>query len=179
MTEDLLYPANPNAKNFFSYFAHHWDFIVAPSGTKNWQTITDYKLQPRVLWRKFQDLKQILGVRFGNSTRYGMVDIDRGSSLHFLSNPQAFQDLCTAFEQIGLRRYVVIFSSLSEGLHIYFPLPEQVNTFNLACALRMAVESSGFKIKGGQLELFPNTKTYKKNHRGNNFSHFNLSLIHI
>ena len=173
MTSDRLYPAYPNAKIFFEYFPHLWDFIVAPTGTKDWQTITDHKLQPRVLWHKFQDVNQILGVRFGKETRYGMVDVDIASLLHFTNNPQAFRDVCVAFESIGLCRFAVIFSSFSEGVHIYFPLPEAVNTFNLACALRMVVESAGFKIKGGQLELFPNTKTYKKNRNGNNFSHFN------
>ncbi len=173
MPNDSLYPANSQAQEFFSYFAHHWDFIIAPAGTKDWQTITNYKLQPRVLWHKFQDTKNILGVRFGKLTKYCMVDIDRGSWLHFMNNPQAFRDLCQAFELIGLCRFVILFSSYSEGVHIYFPLPEEVNTFNLACALRMAVENAGFKIKGGQLELFPNTKTYKKNSHGKEFSHFN------
>ncbi|MEM9272582.1 MAG: hypothetical protein AAGA80_06405 [Cyanobacteria bacterium P01_F01_bin.143] len=173
MPNDSLYPANPQAQEFFRYFAHHWDFIIAPAGTKDWQTITNYKLQPRILWHKFQDPQNILGVRFGKLTKYCMVDIDRGSWLHFMNNPQAFRDLCQAFELIGLCRFVILFSSFSEGVHIYFPLTEEVNTFNLACALRMAVENAGFKIKGGQLELFPNTKTYKKNQNGNEFSHFN------
>lgn len=172
MSNDRLYPANPNAKVFFEYFSYLWDFIIAPAGTKNWQTIKDHKLQPRVLWRKFQDVEQILGVRFGKVTRYGMVDVDKASLLHFINNPQAFRDLCNAFELIGLCRFVIIFSSFSRGVHIYFPLPEDVHTFNLACALRMAVESAGFKVKDGQLELFPNTKTYKKNQHGNDFSHF-------
>ncbi len=173
MPNDSLYPANTHAQEFFRYFFHHWDFIITPAGTKDWQTVTDYKLQPRVLWRKFQDPQKILGVRFGKVTKYGMVDIDRESWLHFMNNPQAFRDLYTSFELIGLCRFVILFSSYSEGVHIYFPLTEEVNTFNLACALRMAVENAGFKIKGGQLELFPNTKTYKKNSHGNEFSHFN------
>ncbi len=173
MVSDRLYPANPNAKEFFQYFSHHWDFITAPVGTKDWQTVKNYKLQPRVLWRRFQDSQKLLGVRFGQVTKYGMVDLDRGSLLHFINNPQTFQDLCTAFEIIGLCRFVILFSSWSEGLHIYFPVPEEVNTFDLACALRMAVESAGFKVKGGQLELFPNTKPYKENKNGKDFSHFN------
>ena len=164
MPNDRLYPANTHAQEFFRYFAHHWDFIIAPAGTKDWQTVTNYKLQPRILWHKYQDTQNILGVRFGKLTKYCMVDIDRGSWLHFMNNPQAFRDLCQAFELIGLCRFVILFSSYSEGVHIYFPLTEEVNTFNLACALRMAVENAGFKIKSGQLELFPNTKTYKKKH---------------
>lgn len=173
MPNDFLYPGNPNAKEFFQYFCHHWDFITAPVGTKDWQTIKNYKLQPRVLWRRFQDSQKLLGVRFGQYTKYGMVDLDRSSLLHFFNNPQAFNDLCTAFELIGLCRFVILFSSWSEGVHIYFPLPDEVNTFDLACALRMAVEGAGFKVKGGQLELFPNTKPYKDNQNGTDFSHFN------
>ena len=173
MPNDFLYPANPNAKEFFQYFCHHWDFITAPMGTKDWQTIKNYKLQPRVLWRRFQDSQKLLGVRFGQYAKYGMVDLDRTSLLHFFNNPQAFNDLCAAFELIGLCRFVILFSSWSSGLHIYFPLPDEVNTFDLACALRMAVEGAGFKVKGGQLELFPNTKLYKENQNGTDFSHFN------
>ena len=173
MPNDFLYPANLNAKEFFQYFCHHWDFITAPVGTKDWQTIKNYKLQPRVLWRRFQDSQKLLGVRFGNYTKYGMVDLDRTSLLHFFNSPQAFNDLCAAFELIGLCRFVILFSSWSDGLHIYFPLPNEVNTFDLACALRMAVERAGFKVKGGQLELFPNTKPYKENKNGSDFSHFN------
>ena len=173
MPNDFLYPANPNAKEFFQYFCHHWDFITAPVGTKDWQTIKNYKLQPRVLWRRFQDSQKLLGVRFGQYTKYGMVDLDRTSLLHFFNNPQAFNDLCAAFEVIGLCRFVILFSSWSSGLHIYFPLPDEVNSFDLACALRMAVEGAGFKVKGGQLELFPNTKLYKENQNGTDFSHFN------
>ena len=173
MPNDFLYPANPNAKEFFQYFSHHWDFITAPTGTKDWQTIKNYKLQPRVLWRRFQDSQKLLGVRFGQYTKYGMVDLDRSSLLHFFNNPQAFSDLCAAFELIGLCRFVILFSSWTDGLHIYFPLPDEVNSFDLACALRMAVEGAGFKVKGGQLELFPNTKLYKENQNGTDFSHFN------
>ncbi|MEL6439171.1 MAG: hypothetical protein AAFQ80_07975 [Cyanobacteria bacterium J06621_8] len=171
--KDCLYPGSPHAKTFFQYFTHHWDFIIAPSGTKNWQTITDYKLQPRVLWRMFQNPKQILGVRFGQYTKYGMVDLDHSSLLHFTKDSTAFDDLCAAFETIGLCRFVILFSSWSQGVHVYFPLPNEVNTFDLACALRMAVEGAGFKVKDGQLELFPNTKKYKENKNGSNFSYFN------
>ncbi len=173
MPNNPLYPKNPNAKEFFQYFSHHWDFITAPTGTKDWQTVKNYKLQPRVLWRRFQDSQKLLGVRFGQYTKYGMVDLDSSSLLHFINNAQAFNDLCAAFELIGLCRFVILFSSWSEGVHIYFPLPNEVNTFDLACALRMAVEGAGFKVKGGQLELFPNTKPYKENKNGSDFSHFN------
>ena len=173
MPNNPLYPKNPNAKEFFQYFSHHWDFITAPTGTKDWQTVKNYKLQPRVLWRRFQDSQKLLGVRFGQYTKYGMVDLDTSSLLHFKNNTQAFQDLGAAFESIGLCRFVILLSSWSEGVHIYFPLPNEVNTFDLACALRMAVEGAGFKVKGGQLELFPNTKPYKKNKNGSDFSHFN------
>ena len=173
MPNNPLYPKNPNAKEFFQYFSHHWDFITAPVGTKDWQTVKNYKLQPRVLWRRFQDSQKLLGVRFGQYTKYGMVDLDSFSLLHFINNPQAFDDLCAAFELIGLCRFVILFSSWSDGVHIYFPLPDEVNTFDLACALRMAVEGAGFKVKGGQLELFPNTKPYKENQNGTDFSHFN------
>ena len=56
--------------------------------------------------------------------------------------------------------YVVIQSSHSRGLHIYFPLPRPVKTFELAAAIRVALIKAGFQPKNGQLEIFPNTKRY-------------------
>lgn len=168
-----LPPSDPCSERLFEYFPHHWDFIQKAPDSKDWITVKSYKPSPRVIWSRYQDPKKIIGVRFGQHTRYGMTDLDRGSVLHFQNNPDAFQDLCHAFEAIGLCSFVLLYSSYSMGLHLYFPLPEQVETFDFACALRMAVEGAGFAVKNGQLELFPNTKQYKKNTKNNDFSCYN------
>ena len=157
-----LQPGSYKAHQLLKYFEQHWDFLQAPGNTKNWITISEYKLTPRVLWHRYQDEKINLGVRFGSQTKYGLIDIDSTSIYHPRSNSLSLKLIRNALEDVGITRYLIERSSYSGGLHIYVGLPEKINSFQLACLLRMALESSGFKLKGGQLEIFPNTKTFTK-----------------
>ncbi|MBC7883415.1 MAG: hypothetical protein H7Y37_19165 [Anaerolineae bacterium] len=45
-------------------------------------------------------------------------------------------------------------------LHIYYPLPLSVSSYYLSKTAQYALESLGFKLSSGQLELFPNAKRY-------------------
>ncbi|MES1026598.1 hypothetical protein ABN584_27270 [Gloeocapsa sp. BRSZ] len=74
---------------------------------------------------------------------------------------------------IGLVGYVVLRSTWSGGIHIYFPLPHPVNSFQLACRARLALERDEFKIASGELEIFPNTKFYAQK----GFSLFNAHRL--
>ncbi len=42
----------------------------------------------------------------------------------------------------------------------HFPLNGAVNTFNLAVAVKFCLQTQGFEVKEGQLEIFPNDKSY-------------------
>lgn len=57
-------------------------------------------------------------------------------------------------------RPLIIQSSNSGGLHIYYPLPLSVSSYYLSKTAQHALESAGFKLSSGQLELFPNAKRY-------------------
>jgi hypothetical protein len=118
-----------------------------------------YPLRPRVMWKHWQDAETLIGVRFGKQTAYGLLDIDKGSDY---LNETSVRDIFGALETIGITRPVVLRSSWSGGLHIYLPLPEPVGTFDLAVALKGTLEAQGFKVAEGQLECFPNTKTFGK-----------------
>ena len=122
-----------------------------------WSTITGYPLRPRVLWSLWQDEQTLVGVRFGHETSYALIDIDAGSQY---CNPDAIADLRAALETIGITRTLLLRSSWSGGLHLYIPLPEPVNTFNLAVALTECFKAQGFTLGAGQLETFPNVKAY-------------------
>jgi hypothetical protein len=138
-----------------------WDFIQAPNpgphSATQWKTITDYPLRPRVLWAKWQDPDQLIGVRFNSQTRYGLLDIDATSPY---CTPDAIAQICAALETIGIVRTLLIRSSHSGGLHLYIPLPEPIKTFDLAVALHECLAAQGFQFTNGQLEQFPNVKTY-------------------
>lgn len=125
-----------------------WRTIAAKSGKL-------YPVRPRVLWALWQDPRQLVGVRFGRKTRYALIDLDKNSPcLRQLGTIKA------ALETLGLCRVVTVRSSWSGGLHLYIPLPEPVQTFDLAVALKNALEAVGIEIEQGKCEIFPNVKAY-------------------
>ncbi|NUN66874.1 hypothetical protein HCU40_19475 (plasmid) [Pseudanabaena biceps] len=153
-----LLPADSIEQEFAALFPHLWDWIFKdPDG---WHTNSKYPLSPRDLIQKLRSPDEIIGVRFGTETRYLLLDIDSGSPYHPANDEQGINKILGAMGDIGLTRYIRTQSSNSTGLHLYFPLPESINSFNLACASRHALEKSGLTVKGGTLETFPNVKAY-------------------
>ena len=69
-------------------------------------------------------------------------------------------------ESLGLCRYILIRSSESGGIHIYFPLAEPVSSWGLACAAHAALTAANVRVFGGICELFPNQKAYNAEHNG-------------
>jgi hypothetical protein len=68
--------------------------------------------------------------------------------------------MLSCLEEVGLVRPLIVRSSESEGLHIYYPIPISVSSYYLSKTAQYALESAGFKLASGQLELFPNAKRY-------------------
>lgn len=154
-------PRDPLGKRLCLTFAYPWQPIVSGNESKpNWQTLTTYPLRPRVLWRLWQDAAQLVGVRFDDSTRYGLIDIDINSPYHPRQNADALATIRAALETIGIYRVILLRSSWSGGLHLYLPLPEAVPTFGFASALKQCLEAQGLALAPGQLEVFPNCKSY-------------------
>jgi hypothetical protein len=162
-----LLPADPVGARFCNFFNYPWKFIVAPvptAGEKTqWVTQKRYPLQPRNLWEMYNNPDRLVGLRFGAETHYALIDIDRDSPYHPDNNLENFRSVLGAAEKIGLCRYMLVRSSDSGGLHVYFFLPEPVPTFGLACAMKFALLDEGLQLGGGQLEIFPNVKAYGKN----------------
>ncbi|HHP7229872.1 MAG TPA: hypothetical protein ACFCUY_03310 [Xenococcaceae cyanobacterium] len=182
-------PKDPQGQRFIAWFPHRWNFIEADEfdsnhpkvsrkvrrqawkqahkaaksqgkSKPNWRTVTEYRIEPVVLWYRWKDFNDLVGVSFDKQTLYAVADIDRGSPIHPYNDEKAFREWLRSFEEIGLYSYVIIRSSFSDGLHIYFPLPKKTGTFNLACALQICSENAGVKVKSGELEIFPNTKNF-------------------
>lgn len=162
-------------EQFYSWFDHAWDFILKETPESEWKTVKKYFLTKAKLWYKYTDLLQIIGVRFGQYTKHALVDLDRWSVNHPYTNEVAYRKVKWALEDIGLIEDVTVRSSESEGIHLCYFFKEKVPTFKLACAIRWALEQAGFEIKPGQLELFPNTKQFKKHQKGKKreFSYYN------
>ena len=177
--DDLL-PSDPLAQRLSrTFLRNRWDFIYAPVPDPNqpkqkvldwqtehlkskpeWKTERRYPMKSRVLYHRWADPSEILGVRFDHTTEYGLLDIDIDSAYHPKQNPSAITELQIALETIGITRTLLVRSSWSDGLHLYFPLNGAVNTFNLAVGVKFCLETQGFEVKEGQLEIFPNDKSY-------------------
>jgi hypothetical protein len=160
VSKKQLLPQDSNGIRLWETFGNYaWAWIHKHPDADAWTTEKRYPLRPRVMWKHWRDAETLIGVRFGKQTAYAMLDIDKGSDY---LNETSVRDIFGALETIGITRPVVLRSSWSGGLHIYLPLPEPVGTFDLAVALKGTLEAQGFKVAEGQLECFPNTKTFGK-----------------
>ena len=166
-----LYPENnPENSNkyaqsqlraqFHRLFSHGWDFILKETPESNWKTVKKYKLTEQKCWYKYTDAQQIIGIRFGRETRYGLYDIDFGSKYDPREQEESIRLLKAELELWGIFCFILIQSSESQGLHLYFFLDRPINTFRLACVMNKAAVAAGLEVKRGQLETFPNTKNY-------------------
>lgn len=158
-----LLPKDSDGKRLCEIFGHYlWKPITADlpdDSTKKpeWKTETRYPMRPRVLWNLWQDANTLVGVRFGHTTCYALIDIDAGS---IYCSPEGVAKVRAALETIGITRTLLLRSSWSGGLHLYIPLPEAVGTFDLAVAIKECFKSQGIAISAGQVEVFPNVKAF-------------------
>lgn len=146
--------------SFRSLWLHRFDYIYAPHpdpDTKpNWQTETRYPLSDRLMIQG----AYLFGVRPGPETTYVLLDIDKGSPYHPQRDPRALNRINEALEPLGLVANLILTSSGTLGLHIYFPCSEALPSWQLGIAITTLLENKGFKVIPGWLEVFPNRKPY-------------------
>jgi len=145
---------------YLSLFPFRYSYISAPfcdPGQKpDWVTETRHPLSDRRLLQG----GRLFGVRFDSKTRYCLLDIDIDSPYHPKQDPFAIGKIKEALEPLELLSCVACTSSYSGGLHLYFPFKKAQRSWQVASAVATLLENKGFKIRGGQLEVFPNTKKY-------------------
>jgi hypothetical protein len=158
------------AQTFASFFPYSWNFIYAKNidrtSKPEWKTETRYPITGRRLYDYWADNETLIGVRFGNQTEYVLLDIDKGSPYHPNNNHEKFKTVLQALEEIGLVRPLIVQSSHSEGLHIYYPLWQEVPSFGIACAIKACLQNHNCEIAAGVIESFPNTKKYDSEYNG-------------
>jgi hypothetical protein len=138
-----------------------FNFITAENTPKpKWRTNRKYRLTRGEFVKRHSDELTLLGVSFGATTRYFMLDIDKGSQYHPDKDITALPKLRQLLEQIGIVRTDLIRSSHSGGIHLYGCLPKNVSTIRLATLLHVTFIDAGIQIIKGQLECFPNPKPY-------------------
>jgi hypothetical protein len=151
----------PHLLQLTKLFHIGFNFITADNIPQpNWRTNRKYPLSKGEFLKLYTDALSLLGVSFGDTTRYVMIDIDIDSPYHPSNDPQAYARLLLTLEQIELVYPVPIRSSHSGGIHIYYFFPRAVPTFRIAALIRVTLINAKFQIKNGQIEIFPNTKAY-------------------
>ncbi|MEA5511964.1 hypothetical protein VB715_19510 [Crocosphaera sp. UHCC 0190] len=156
----------PLEERFLHWFNHPFESIYK-KGDNPWLTSKFPLSNPREifkLWRcgstrGARSPKQVIGLRFGSETNYGLIDVDRESPY---SSEEGIKRIKHALEEIGINNTILVQSSWSEGYHLYYFLPEKVKSFQLATAVSIALIEAGLKIKDGILEIFPNQKSWQK-----------------
>ncbi len=148
-----------------------FNFITADNIPKpKWRTNRKYRLTRGEFVKLYSDELTLLGVSFGTTTKYFMLDIDFGSKYHPNNDPTALPKIRQILEKVGIVRIDLIRSSESGGIHLYGCLPKNVSTIRLATLLHVTFIDAGIEIAKGQLECFPNPKPYgEKGH----FTYYN------
>lgn len=161
---------------FLLLFPHRYDYIWAESpdlkDSVAWKTENRHPLSDRLI----QQGAYLYGVRFGAETSYFLLDIDIGSLYHPQQDPFAIDRLAAALEPLELVNYVACTSSYSGGLHLYFPFQQAQSSWQLAIAVSTLLENAGFKLKPGQLEVFPDPKPYSVSGKPSLFNAHRLPL---
>jgi hypothetical protein len=145
-------------------FPCHWgaivkELLVEEGEEPEWATIR-YKIQATDLDRIFVSEDTLIGVRFGKLTKYLVIDIDIRSLCHPEVNKNEWNRLMKALEDVGLTDRIIIQSSDSGGLHVYFWFGEELETYKVAQLLWSVCHLGGFELRGGNVETFPNAKKY-------------------
>jgi len=172
-----VFKSVPDVENgFLALFPHRFDYIWAnypnPGEPVEWRTESRHPLSDRLI----QQSAYLYGVRFASQTQYCLLDIDVGSPYHPNQDPFAISRIVAALNPIGLVHYVACTSSYSGGIHLYFPFEQLQSSWKLAVVLSILLENAGFKVRPGQLEVFPDPKPYQVNGKLSLFNAHRLPL---
>jgi hypothetical protein len=138
-------------------FTHRHNWISKEKGC-NWKTLKK-ELSDNQLINLYQDPLKIIGVGFGKETSYLVLDIDKDSPYHYHQDADAINTIKDIlWQEFGLQESIVIQSSYSRGIHLYYPLLQSVKSYHLGKAVTEMLEIHGYQVKGGKLEVFPNKK---------------------
>jgi hypothetical protein len=147
---------------FLKLWPHRFDWLYAehpdPGTTPKWQTERRFPLDDRAILQG----ERLYGVRFGKTTAYVMIDVDRRSVYHPEQDEFGIGRIRQAMESIGLTDCVVCTSSYSGGLHLYFPFAGERRSWEMGVAVTTLLERQGLKVKPGLLEVFPNARGYSR-----------------
>ena len=153
-------PPRPDLEDAFWSRFNAWQFVQADppeAGKKpDWKAVKHYPIAQRAARRG-----KLIAMRPKAYTNLLVVDLDAGGRYHPHQNPYALAQLQQALEErLGLAECIVLRSSDSGGIHLWYWFETEQNAYHLAEAAAIACKDSGFVPQPGHLEFFPNCKTW-------------------
>lgn len=139
---------------FLSLYPNRHQSILKPRGCKTWVTMSRHApmSDDTILSATALETDTIWGCRWGDQTRFAVLDIDETSQYH---NELGLARLRHLLASVGLHSPQNFQSSDSGGWHLYLSFSSWVESNALHNALKQWLTAEGLEIKQGQLELFP------------------------
>ncbi len=129
---------------------------MCPVGCRNWTTISkQFPLPDETILAAIDGKKsEIYGLKFGDETRFAVLDIDKNSQYR---NALELGNLQTKLAAVGLiaKPYR---SSESGGWHLYIFFEEWANRDQVQRCLSDWLRAHGYEIRNGVLEVNPSAQ---------------------
>lgn len=142
----------------------HWAAPAIKPSNGDYQTIKR-SLTKDEFFGHWASEKEIIAIRFSGKTNRIILDIDAGSRWHPSRDRESFELILSILEGVGLVSPIIYQSSDSGGLHILYPLPEERPTYAIARTIEMVLARADFWVRDGQLEAYPNRKSWVESDR--------------
>lgn len=141
-------------KLFLSLYPNRRNSIVKKFGAKNWISKSQFhSLDHEDILEAVSGASDCFrGLRWGEYSRFAVLDIDTGSQYHSVHE---LHQLKKDLHDVGLHELRLYRSSLSNGWHLYIPFSELVLSTELETLMKQFMKSRNYKIISGQLEIFP------------------------
>lgn len=138
---------------FLSLFANRKEPILRPPGCKNWTTVSKHWPLPdgTILCAIDGRESSIWGARWGEHTRFAVLDIDAESKYHDALQLEKLTEVLRSASLSG----TLYQSSDSGGWHLYLFLDDWEESNDVEQVLRAWLTVNDFQIRGGTLEVFP------------------------
>ncbi len=141
------------AARFLALYPNRIQGILRPPGCKTWTSISKHWPVPDETIRSAVACEEasIWGLRWGQQTRFVVLDVDQGSKYH---SALELQNLQAKLAAVGLRA-TAYRSSDSGGWHLYLFWQDWADCNELQQILKAWLYSHGYVIRNGTLEIFP------------------------
>lgn len=141
-------------KLFLSLYPNRRNSIVRKFGAKNWISKSRFHVlgHEDVLEAVSGTSDCFRGLRWGEYSKFAVLDIDTNSQYHSVHE---LQELKKYLHDVGLRELRLYRSSISDGWHLYIPFSERVPSSEIETLMKQFMKARNYKIISGQLEIFP------------------------